>query len=915
MSLPKGLNRRSFFKGSLALAASTLLLRAAKAIRAVPVTKRIYIAPDDHTDYFWTAGESTYRQAFLDMIDYYLNQIDATQGKQSDFHSRWNCDGSFWLWTYEKNRTATQFNRLISRVKDGHISFPLNALVLCQGGAPAEAVLRGMYYAGDLERRYDLRVRMAIAMENQTLPFGLPALWNGSGALYSWKGICGCDTQVSKAWDRQHEIYWATGPDGSRILMKWNSMLTSNQSMGGYAEARSPSTVVNYVDTNADFIARYPYAVIGAFGKGWDDLQTMTTEFVTTAESMSNADRRVIVSNEQDFFEDFEATYGADLPSLACSFGNEWDLYCAALAEVSARVKRSVEKLRGAEALATLVSLKNAAFMNGRETARALAWMDLGLYWEHNFGMISPPSGLTSERATWQRRLATEIESYVNTLHSDAVASLGGMIQKSGANTRFFVFNPLSWSRTGVSDFPYSGSSLVHVVDLGTGQEVPSQIVTVDGQSYLRILADSVPPVGYKVFEIQSGAGQTFTDAATVNGSVIENPYYRLTVASRGAITSLVDKTRSNREFVQAIDGRSINDLGTGTGTLQVENQGPVSVTLLATSSSPLSHTTRITLVRNSDAIHIRNDITQNFNTVNTWGFGLNLSNPDVWHEEVGVVIRAKLLSQGGHYSDRASNSRYDWLTLNHFVDVSSGSVGLTLSNADCYFMKLGNSTVSSLDTSTPKLSVLAGGRVANGANGLPNQGGDTNFMQRFAIKTHDAYDPVSAMKFSLEHQNPLITGAVTGGNLYPAASYSLLSISNNKVLLWALKPADDGIDQGVVVRVWNLSSSAELFDLSLATGVIQSAQQLSHIETPLLSTCISGGALEEALAAQMLKTFALIPGTANATPTASATSTATSTATLPPGHTEVPSTATQTFTPATPTGSGCRSYLPLIRK
>jgi hypothetical protein len=38
-------------------------------------------------------------------------------------------------------------------IKSGHISVPLNALCVCLGGAPAEAVLRGMYYPGQIERR------------------------------------------------------------------------------------------------------------------------------------------------------------------------------------------------------------------------------------------------------------------------------------------------------------------------------------------------------------------------------------------------------------------------------------------------------------------------------------------------------------------------------------------------------------------------------------------------------------------------------------------------------------------------------------------------------------------------------------------------------------------------------------------
>ena len=68
------------------------------------------------------------------------------------------------------------------------------------------------------------------------------------------------------------------------------------------------------------------------------------------------------------------------------------------------------------------------------------------------------------------------------------------------------------------------------------------------------------------------------------------------------------------------------------------------------------------------------------------WRFGFNITSPDVWHEEVGAIIRARLTTAGGHYSPR--NARYDWLTLNRFADMSGGGVGVTLANADCYYMQ-----------------------------------------------------------------------------------------------------------------------------------------------------------------------------------------------------------------------------------
>jgi alpha-mannosidase len=193
-----------------------------------------------------------------------------------------------------------------------------------------------------------------------------------------------------------------------------------------------------------------------------------------------------------------------------------------------------------------------------------------------------------------------------------------------------------------------------------------------------------------------------------------------------------------------------------------------------------------------------------------------------------------KKKAEGGNYSDSAANSRYDWTSLNHFADMSDGgSVGITLSNADLYAMKLGNSTVSTLDTITPEFSVLIRGNIAAGA-GVNNQGDETYYLHRFALRSHDAYDPVAAMKFSLEHQNPLIAAEVTGGSQYPEDNYSLLNISDPNVLLWALKPAEEGINEGVVARVWNVSSLPREFTLSFVDSSVNSVKNTTHIETDI---------------------------------------------------------------------------------
>lgn len=853
--LHPGPSRREALQLGFALAAGWMLPLRVNVVQQ-GAQKRIYIATDDHTDYFWTANDVDYRQAFIEMLDYYLDLADSTANNPSDYQSRFNTDGTLWIWEYERNKSAQAFTRLINRIKDGHISVPMNALVVCLGGAPAEAVLRGMYYAGKLERKHGFRFSMAIAMENQTLSLGLISLWAGAGAKYSWKGVCQCDTLV-RANLRPREIYWAQGLDGRRVLMKWNSMLGDNRGIGGYAEARDPMAIVDFVDQDPEFRARYPYDVIGAFGRGWDDFKTLTDDFITAAQSQSNASRRVIVSNEQDFFVDFEATYGTQIETVALSFGNDWDLFCASLAEESAAVKRAVELLRSAEALAALVSLYKPLFMSGWETLRDAAWMGLGLYWEHNFGQAYGAWDVYGQqRVAWQKAQRKAVKKYGKKLLKSAVTTLGQLIKSKATKTRFFVFNPLHWARSDYADYKYNGSEDIHVIDRTDKSAVPHQFVTINGKRYLRIFAENVPAVGYKVFEIRAGSGQAFTNAASVSGNVLENNEFRITVAPNGAIISWIDKTRGNKEMARDAGGRFINDLGSGGGTITVESAGPVSVTLLVTSNGPVAHTTRITLIRNLARVDIDNNISQAFDATQTWRFSFNLDNPDIWHEEVGAILRARLTSDGGHYSTH--NARYDWLTLNHFMHVQGGAgIGVTLSNWEAYFMRIGSSTPQQLDTTKARLDVLAGGRVGgDGSFGIPNQAGYTRLRQRFALTVTDGYNAAECMRFALGHQNPFVTGTVVGSEpVLSSKQFSLVSLSDPDVMLWALKPADDG--GGLVARLWNVTDVPRSMQLSLTDHPIVDAQTVTHVETPTgVSAPIVGGSLAVTVGARAMDSY-----------------------------------------------------------
>lgn len=835
--------------------------------------ERVYLAPDDHTDYVWTGDEEQYRKSILEMTDYYLDLSDKTAAEPSDFQSRWNMDGSLWMWIWEHNRSPEQIQRLVGRLRDGHFSMPLNFAVSTYGGMPTEAVLRSMYYSGQVERRYNLRFPMAIAMEDQTVPRGLGALWAGSGARYSWRGVCGCATQFGEVirTKRPNEIYWWKAPDGSKILMKWFSLLNEDKRdgiyyPGTYLEANNPAkldTIPLLASTN--FLKRYPYRIVGIFGEGGDNLSTMNDQFVQAAKKLSGPDREVIVSNEEDFFRDFEAHYGAALPSSSAGYGNEWDLLTASMQEVSSTARRATEKLRGAEAMETLVSMKRPDFPEQFTKSRDLAWTAFGLFWEHDWTADSPTI-TRSARADFERRTASQIVAYVDKLSEASNQAFGAMIVRHGDKPRYFVFNPLSWQRTDAVDLPYSGTQDAHVVDLETGKDVPSQFVDAsdeDGVAHrsLRILASDIPSVGYKVYEVRPGKGKRFVDELQATGSMLENSSYRVEVNDRCALTSLIAKHVGGREIAARIDGRQINDIGPGEGSVRIKDDGPVSVTMDCTTNGPSAHETQVTLYRGLDKISIRNSITTNFSDVKTWAFSFNLKSPDVWHEEIGAINHARL-EPAGDYA--AKFSRLDWLTLNHFVTMTGqDGVGVTLSNTDDSFMKLGRSKMvdglSQLDTTTPQISVLAGGQVDGPSLGIPAQGGDRRFLQRFALQVSMHPTAADSMRFALEHQNPLLSGVVTGGTIYPEKQFSALSISNSNVMLWALKPAESGTQNGVAARFWNMSAQAANFGVQVNGGIAK-AWNMTHIETDTDSAEVKNSELQSFAGPWQLRSYRIQP-------------------------------------------------------
>ena len=197
-------------------------------------------------------------------------------------------------------------------------------------------------------------------------------------------------------------------------------------------------------------------------------------------------------------------------------------------------------------------------------------------------------------------------------------------------------------------------------------------------------------------------------------------------------------------------------------------------------------------------------------------------------------------------------------MTPNHLVDFEKDGYHILLSNRDAFAMQVNDSTNSAFDLTGDEVHVVVMEK-ALGA-GTSNQGGDTLFINRFALRGVDApFDAAEGMRTSLAHQNPLHVVALPRDQSGPLAAHtgSLLSVSSDQVVVTAFKPAEDP-GQGFIVRAWELGGQPRAFDIDASAMSISSAWHTTLVETAIARTTVTNGVVSAEATANEITTYRL---------------------------------------------------------
>jgi alpha-mannosidase len=102
------------------------------------------------------------------------------------------------------------------------------------------------------------------------------------------------------------------------------------------------------------------------------------------------------------------------------------------------------------------------------------------------------------------------------------------------------------------------------------------------------------------------------------------------------------------------------------------------------------------------------------------------------------------------------------------------------------------------------------------------------------------------------------VTGPVTGqSDFLGDKSFGLLTISDPNLILWALKPAEDGVaNAGIALRVWNMSDATSKLTIKLKAWDIVSSQRATHIETAIDEAPVSNGLMATTIPGNAIETY-----------------------------------------------------------
>ena len=446
---------------------------------------------------------------------------------------------------------------------------------------------------------------------------------------------------------------------------------------------------------------------------------------------------------------------------------------------------------------------------------------------------------------------------------SNASQGVGAALNTNTKGVPIVVFNPLNIAREDVVeaavDFPGGMPNAVHVTGPDR-REVPAQI------SGGKVLFEArVPSVGYAVYDVQPGAGESAASALRVSERSLENQYYRVTLNADGDVAGIFDKA-IGKELLAAPARLAISYdnprqwpawnmdwdqeqaapkayVG-GPAQIRVLEDGPVRVAVEVsrqTSGSNFVQTIRLSAGDAGKRVEFANAIDWDTRESNLKAvFPLMASNRlATYNWDIGTIERKTAEPK------KFEVPSHQWIDLTDM----RGSFGATILT-DC---KNGSDKPND---NTIRLTLI---RTPGVRGGYPDQAtqdiGHHEFV--YGIAGHaDGWREAGADWQGQRLNNPLIAFSTSKHAGPLGREFSLLKVSSPRIRVLALKKAE--LSDEVIVRLVELDGRPQPDVRISFAAPVTSAREVNGQEQPVGEASVKNGVLLTSFTAYQPRTFAV---------------------------------------------------------
>lgn len=586
--------------------AFSLNVFAQTKLPATPV-KTVYITPTSHYDFGFIEPPEQVRERAARHID------EVIRIAESDPNFRWTIESVWqvneWLKRAKKPSSVLpkdeeKIARLINLIKRGQIALSTSWGSMHTDFMGAEELNRLIYGYENLRRTYGINSELALMDDVPGHPTSIPSVLQNSGTKYLAVGANLFIGDATSLAPGRVPFYWQS-PDGSKVLT-W----VSQSRRGGYTEGMTdfyvdPFSVDPYTDRTpfdmfnpslvgkktpleiqeigmTELINRYNKA-----GYKFDAVMVYYAHDFVEPGNVLNLEKAVKMWNAKhpeikmkiavptEFFKYIESKYGAQLEKHSGEWSGLWSESKTQSPRISALARYAHDHAPAAETLWSAISMtRRIPFPSGNFTT---VYDLMFTYDEHsgagNNGWIQlndrqPLEEQNRQYVEMTSRIKRETDFLLKQgLNILAQPSRYEEIRKYSENNHSaLIYNGLSWSRSGVVRLksPAESVRITEIRDASTNQKIKFD---VDETGDAIFVAENVPSLGYKIFEVTTEQGRAVsTLKEEKEKDEIKNGNFQVKFNKDGNIESIYD-LKQKREIVNNKGELPFNEL------LRVEGQ------------------------------------------------------------------------------------------------------------------------------------------------------------------------------------------------------------------------------------------------------------------------------------------------------------------------------------------------------